>query len=354
MSKIVPVILSGGAGSRLWPLSSESVPKQFRALISHQSMFQDTLQRVTHGRDIAFERPIIVCGESHAKLARDHALDCGAATPLFLLEPIARNTAPALAAVALAQFNIDPNALMLILPADHVIREPGALHEACRAATAAAANGKIVTFGIIPSGPETGYGYIKKGVAIDARVYEVDAFQEKPNLETAKAFLATGNYAWNAGIFFFRCGSFIQELEKHAPDVLKWAQKALDEAKLDGDQMTLNKDAFSQAPSISIDYAVMEKTTNAAVMPVEMGWSDVGSFDALFDIGTKDEAGNNQVGPVVVFDGTNNLVRSQGHQVAVIGLSNIMVIATENGILVAPLDRAQDVRLAADAFKQKS
>ncbi len=350
----MPVILSGGAGSRLWPLSTQTRPKQFHALAGDSTMFGQTLQRVAAGQAVRFGAPLIICGLNHLgpvteELARENVIDA-----TIVLEPKPRNTAPALAVAALVQAERDPEALMLVLPADHVIAYPDRLHQACLNACAAAIEGRIVTFAVTPTSPETGYGYIKSGKALAEGVFAVEAFREKPDLATAEAYVADGHYAWNAGIFFFKAGAFLAELSIHAPDVLIAAREALAQSHRESGRIYLDEAAFVKAPSISVDYAVMEPTDCAAVAPVDMGWNDVGSFLTLWDLAEKDEAANVAQGPIALFDAQGCLVRSEEVPVALIGVENIVVIATAQGILVMHKDRAQDVRLAADAFKTKN
>jgi mannose-1-phosphate guanylyltransferase / mannose-6-phosphate isomerase len=351
MMTLIPVILSGGAGSRLWPLSTTERPKQFSRPLGEQTMFAQTLARVASTGTLKFATPLVVCGSSHAALARASGREAGIGEMRFVLEPMARNTAPALAATALVQAQTDPEALMLVLPADHLIADTGAFHAACAKAAVAAQAGAIVTFGIVPDGPETGYGYIKQGPEVSQGVFAIDTFREKPDLETAKAYLASGDYAWNAGIFLFKCATFLRELEHYAPDVLAAAKGAVEAGSTEGDTLTLDAKYFATANSISIDFAVMEKTNHAMVVPVDMGWNDIGSFATIWEISDKDSRGNVTTGAAQVFDGANCLVQSEAQNVAVIGLQDIMVIVTATGILVAPRARAQDVRLAADHFK---
>jgi mannose-1-phosphate guanylyltransferase/mannose-6-phosphate isomerase len=351
---ITPVILSGGAGSRLWPLSTQTKPKQFHALTGAVTMFGQTLQRVAADQAVRFGAPLVICGLSHLgpvseELARENVTDA-----TIVLEPKPRNTAPALAVAALIQAERDPEALMLVLPADHVIAYPERLHQACLNACAAAIEGRIVTFAVTPTSPETGYGYIRSGQALAKGVFAVEAFREKPDLATAKAYLADGRYAWNAGIFYFKASAFLAELSTHAPDVLMAARDALAQSRRESGRIYLDEAAFVKAPSISVDYAVMEPTDRAAVAPVDMGWNDVGSFLTLWDLAEKDEAANVAQGPTALFDTKGCLVRSEEVPVALIGVENLVVIATAQGILVMHKDHAQDVRLAADAFKTKN
>jgi mannose-1-phosphate guanylyltransferase / mannose-6-phosphate isomerase len=351
MKPITPVILSGGAGSRLWPLSTQDKPKQFHALHGPNTMFADTLARILPGQALCFGSPIVVCGVDHAVRVGeelDHANITGAR---LILEPSARNTAPALAVAALLQAELDDDALMLVLPADHVIASPNQLHQACVDAREIAQSGKLVTFAIKPLSPETGYGYIKSGPALTGRVFAIEAFVEKPNLETAQAYLADGSYSWNAGIFFFKASALIAQLQLHAPQVLEQARQALAKSKRDGALIELDDVSFAGAPSISIDYAVMEPTMHGAVIPVDMGWNDVGSFATLWELANKDETGNAMAGPAALFDTTNCFVSAEAIPVALIGVSDLIVVSTPQGILITSRDRAQDVRLAAQAFK---
>jgi mannose-1-phosphate guanylyltransferase / mannose-6-phosphate isomerase len=351
MKPIIPIILSGGAGSRLWPLSTELKPKQFHKLASERTMFAETLERVVTGDDVAFGVPMVVCGARHETQVLLELDASGSSHAKLVLEPMARNTAPALAAAALVQAEIDPDALMLVLPADHVIERPLALRAACLAASEAAQNGLIVTFAIVPTGPEIGYGYIKTGAPIGDGVYKVAAFREKPDLATAQAYVNSGEYAWNAGIFLFRASALIAELDQLAPEILAAARLAVKLARRAGNSIHLDAEAFSGASSKSIDYAVMESTENAAVVPVDLGWSDVGSYATLWEIGQKDSNGNVTFGTTALFDTTNCLAQSHTLPVALIGVSDLVVVVSESGILVTSRERAQDVRLASEAFK---
>ena len=353
MTSIVPIILSGGAGSRLWPVSTPDKPKQFHALGSERSMFAETLARVSFGAGLQFQAPIVVCGIDHEVPVIAELAAIGQTQATLILEPLPRNTAPALAAAVLVQCERDPDALLLVLPADHVITRPEILHQACTQATQAAQDGKIVLFAIVPDSPATGYGYIKMGPVITGDIHKVEAFVEKPELDSAREYIESGDYAWNAGIFFFKASALIAELKLHAPEILAAAQEAVAKAKRDGQAIRLNQDAFAQAPAKSIDYAVLELTEQAAVVPVDMGWNDVGSFSTLWDIGLKDDAGNVTSGNVALFDSHDCLVRAQDLPISLIGVSDLIVIVTDTGILITPKNRAQDVRLAADAFKNK-
>jgi mannose-1-phosphate guanylyltransferase / mannose-6-phosphate isomerase len=339
------------AGSRLWPLSTASKPKQFHALHGSQTMFAATLARVAAGGELKFASPIVVCGADHEEPVLSELAGANIADGTVVLEPMPRNTAPALAAAALVAIASDPDALLLVLPADHVITRPEQLHQACMDAREIALAGRIVTFAIKPLGPETGYGYIKSGQSLAPNVFELGSFREKPDLATAQAYLAEGGYAWNAGIFYFKASALIGELELYEPVLIEHVRAAFDKRSTRGNLIDLDSDAFGKAPSISIDYAVMERTRKAAVVPVDMGWSDVGSFATLWELSEKDEIGNSSTGDVALFDSANCYVNAHGTRVALIGVSDLVVIATPHGILVTKQDRSQDVRLAAQAFK---
>jgi mannose-1-phosphate guanylyltransferase/mannose-6-phosphate isomerase len=351
MKPIIPVILSGGAGSRLWPLSTKTKPKQFHVLHGANTMFADTFARVSPGQALNFGPAMIVCGVDHCdpvKCELDNAKAVGAT---LILEPMPRNTAPALAAAALLQLERDPDALMLVLPADHVILHPDRLHQACADAREIAQSGKIVTFAIEPESPETGYGYIKRGLELAPGVFTVESFREKPDLATAQSYLDDGSFAWNAGIFYFRASALIDELGQHAPEILAFVREAVAKGARENNVLALDPLSFGQAPSISFDYAVMEPTSHGAVVPVSMGWSDVGSFATLWELGAKDENGNVARGRVELFDSADCYVNSHEVPVALIGVTDLVVISTPQGILITKRDRAQDVRLAAEALK---
>jgi mannose-1-phosphate guanylyltransferase/mannose-6-phosphate isomerase len=332
-------------------LSTHLKPKQFHALHGQQTMFAQTLERIAPGQTVPFGAPVILCGDTHAGSVREELMASGIKDATLILEPAARNTAPAVAVAALLQAETDPDGLMLVLSADAVITKPERLHQACLDAQAAALDGWVVTFGITPLSPETAYGYIKTGAQLSKGVFVVDAFREKPDRATAQAYLAAGSYAWNAGIFFFTARAFLRELALHAPLVLEAARLTLGASRKDKGEIYLDEDSFTKAPSISVDYAVMEPTKRAAVVPVDMGWSDVGSFSTLWDLAQKDEATNVCVGKTALFDSSGCLVRSETIPVAVIGAQDLVIIATDEGILICTKDRAQDVGLAAHAFK---
>jgi mannose-1-phosphate guanylyltransferase/mannose-6-phosphate isomerase len=342
---IVPVILSGGSGTRLWPLSRSSYPKQFLKIESGRSLLQETALRVSGA---GFAPPVAVSNEDQRYLIAHHLLEVGNSSPKILLEPTARNTAPATAAACLYLSQAD-DPLVLVLPADHVIRDPAAFREAVETGTHYARDGYLVTFGIKPERPHTGFGYIEAGRRLDAGAArglacEVRRFVEKPDAQTAKAYVAGGSHFWNGGIFLFRARTFLRELESFAPDMLAACRQSVERGSHDGDFFRMDPESFRAAPDLSIDYAVMEKTAAAVVLPVEMGWSDVGSWSALWELGDKDAAGNVIEGDAVLHDVTQTYIRSDGPLVTGIGISEMVVVATEDAVLIAQKERADEVR----------
>ncbi len=350
-TKIVPVILSGGAGSRLWPLSRESFPKQLLALTSDRSLLQETAGRVADGA--MFGPPIIVCNQEHRFVIAEQLRQIGIDPDCIILEPAAKNTAPAVAAAALLVAERQPDSQILVLPSDHSIHDTAAFASAVRTGSFAAADGALVTFGIKPSRAETGYGYIQRGDRLGTRegCYQVRAFVEKPDAETARSYLDDGGYEWNSGMFQFTAETYLAELERHEPEILAGCRAALKAASKDLDFLRLAEEPFAAMPSRSIDYAVMERTDRAAVVPVDMGWSDVGSWTSLWEIGVKDGKGNVVTGDVVTRDVTNSYIRGDGPLVAVLGLDDIIVVSTGDAILVLPKNRAQDVKALVDTLK---
>jgi mannose-1-phosphate guanylyltransferase/mannose-6-phosphate isomerase len=350
---IWPVILSGGAGTRLWPLSRELYPKQLLPLVSDKSLLQDTLGRV---KGNGFAAPVVVCNDDHRFIIAEQLRQLDMKPRAIVLEPAARNTAPAVAAAAALLLREDPDALLLVLPSDHIIRDVAAFGRAIDTAAAAARKGRLVAFGLVPKTPETGYGYIKRGPALDGAndTYGIERFVEKPDLATAKTYLAEGIWSWNSGMFLFPARLYIDELTTHQPKVAEAAASAVDGAAGDLDFLRLDKDAFAASPSISIDYAVMEKTKRAAVVPADLGWNDVGSWSALWDVGERDADGNVTVGDVIAHDTKNAYLRtSNGMLLATVGLDNIVVVVTDDVVLAAAKDRAQDVKKIVDTLKAK-
>lgn len=339
---MIPVILSGGSGTRLWPLSRELHPKQFLALESGgPTLFQSTLARLADLPEA--ETPIVVANAEHRFLAAEQLLESGVAGATILLEPEGRNTAPALAAAALAAGARDPEAMLLALPADHVIRDVAAFHAAVAAGVAAGAAGKLVVFGVDPDRPEPGYGYIRAEVGDDGPAV-VAAFVEKPGAEQAAAFLASGGYFWNSGMFLLRADRYLAELERYAPEVLNAVRQSWDGAHRDLDFLRLASEPFRRSPSISIDYAVMERTHDAVVVPLAAGWSDVGSWDALAALGGKDKSGNVAVGDTLLAASENVYVRAESRLVAALGVTDQVIVETPDAVLVAGRRHAQDVK----------
>jgi mannose-1-phosphate guanylyltransferase/mannose-6-phosphate isomerase len=349
MTILQPVLLSGGSGTRLWPLSREAYPKQFLPLAGDDTMLQATWLRVAA---IAGAPPIVVANEEHRFLVAEQLRQAGAPAPSILLEPVGRNTAPAIAAAAL-QATIDgADPLLLVLPSDHVIANADAFRDAVRAASAAAEQGALVTFGIVPTAPETGFGYIQAADADVAGVRKVARFVEKPDAATAQSYLTSGGYYWNSGMFLFRASRYLEELERFRPDVLAATRQALERARRDGDFIRLDRDAFAACPADSIDYAVMERTDAAAVLPVDIGWSDLGSWSALWDVATRDADGNATLGDVIAVDSRNSYVHGR-RLVALVGVDDLVVVDTDDAVLVARKDRVQDVKEVVARLKQE-
>jgi mannose-1-phosphate guanylyltransferase/mannose-6-phosphate isomerase len=351
--KIYPVILSGGAGTRLWPLSRSVLPKQLLPLVADKTMLQDTALRVANWPELM--APLVVCGNDHRFMVAEQLREVGI-TPLgILLEPVGRNTAPAVAAAAHHLQQIDPEAVMLVLPADHVIENVAAFREAVERATRLVAAGKLAMFGIVPKTPETGYGYIRRGepVAECSDCYNVARFVEKPDAATAEGFVAEGTYYWNSGMFMFGAARYLQELEQHAPAIATAANQAMNAAYRDLDFCRLDETAFSACPSDSIDYAVMEHTRDAAVVPADIGWNDVGSWSALWETQPKDTNGNAQRGDVYLDGVKNSLVRAESRIVAVVGLEDIVVVETQDAVLVTSKAQVQRVKQVVEHLKSK-
>ncbi|HEY9580149.1 MAG TPA: mannose-1-phosphate guanylyltransferase/mannose-6-phosphate isomerase [Rhizorhapis sp.] len=346
---IVPVILSGGSGTRLWPLSRPEMPKQLLALTARESMMQLTAKRTAARSDCA--PPLIVASARHADLIQDQLAAVGEQRAKLILEPMGRNTAPAIALAALMVET--PAAPLLVMPSDHVIIDLPAFYEAIDRALPLVREGWLVTFGVTPETPETGYGYIKMAETLCEGVQRVEHFVEKPDTETARAMLAEGGYAWNAGIFMFRADAYLRELQIHRPEMLAAARRSMEAAVVKGNQIVPDSDQFAACPSDSIDYAIMEKAERVAVVPVSMGWSDVGSWDSLYALRECDEVGNAHSGEVIAVDTQNCLVHSDGARVALVGVKDLIVVASGNDILIMPRGQSQDVRKVMKAMKDK-
>lgn len=343
---IIPVILSGGSGTRLWPMSRPERPKQLLSLTSEETMLQLTAQRT--GGD-GYAAPIVVANARHADMVEQQLSSVGATAQALILEPTGRNTAPAIALAAIAAGGGD--APLLVMPSDHVIADVAAFHAAIQAALPLVEDGWLVTFGITPDAAETGYGYIQVGEDVAPGVHRVVRFVEKPAREIADAMVASGDHAWNGGIFLFRADKYLAALGAHASAMLVATQEAMGKATHDGARIYPDAEAFARSPADSIDYAVMEKADRVAVVPVEMGWSDLGSWDALHTISTLDEGGNATSGSVIVLDSSNCLVRTDGARVAMVGVSDLIVVVSGDDILILPRGRSQEVKALLEAMK---
>lgn len=351
MALLHPVILSGGVGSRLWPLSRSLFPKQLLALAGDHSLIQDTVCRATGP---AFAEPVIVCNVEHRFLIAEQMREAGPLPGAIVLEPMGRNTAPAAAVAALMLAEKDPDAILLLMPADHVVRDVDAFQQAAVSAAATAAQGFLVTFGIAPQGPETGYGYIQRGAPLSgsARAFAVRRFVEKPDAATAQGYIKAGDYYWNSGMFAFQASSFLAELERLEPAMVANCRAAIRGGKQDLDFFRLEPKAFESCKSISIDYAIMEHTQKAAIVPVEIGWSDIGSWEALWDASGKDEGGNALKGDVLHHDTRNSYLRSEGPLIAAVGVEDMIVVATKDAVLVSRKDASQDVKKIVEQLDQ--
>jgi mannose-1-phosphate guanylyltransferase/mannose-6-phosphate isomerase len=348
---IHPVILSGGTGTRLWPLSRAAVPKQLLPLLSEHSMLQETVLRLRGIDNIS--NPLIICNNEHRFLIAEQLRQIGVQPTAVILEPVGRNTAPAAAIAALKLLQHDAEAVMLLLPADHLINDVSTFHQIIAQGLQAVLQDFLICFGIVPHTPETGYGYIQQGAALeeDTRAYRVARFIEKPDLDKAEALLASGDHYWNSGMFLFSCQQYLQELKQYRPDILSACEQALTGCYQDLDFYRLNEAAFAACPSDSIDYAVMERTERAAVVPADLGWNDIGAWPALWEVGEKDANGNVLRGDVWVDNVSNSLVRAESRMVAVMGFTDALVIETSDAVVVVNKSCAQDVKKVVDYLK---
>ncbi|HUH56710.1 MAG TPA: mannose-1-phosphate guanylyltransferase/mannose-6-phosphate isomerase [Rhodanobacter sp.] len=346
---LIPLILSGGSGTRLWPVSRKNLPKQFLALAGQGTLFQQAIARTRQLPQVA--APIVVASDDHRFLAADQLLESGIDDATIVLEPLARNTAPAIALGALQAIDRDADAVLLVLPADHLIGDTDAFAAAVEKALPLAEQGWLVTFGIRPDRPETGFGYIRHGEAVGDG-YHVDQFVEKPDLATAKSYVADGGYDWNSGMFLFKASRYLEELAAHAPAMLTAVREAHAKASVDLDFVRIDRDAFARVPDDSIDYAVMEKTRRAAVIPVSCAWSDIGSWSALWQTSVHDAQGNAHDGDTLAIDTRNSLLRSHDrHLLATVGVDDLIVVTTPDATLVAHRDAAQDVKKIVEQLK---
>lgn len=349
---LYPVILSGGSGTRLWPLSRTALPKQFLPLVSDKTIFQETLLRLQGLPDMA--APLIVCNSEHRFLAAEQLRAIDVQPLAIMLEPFGRNTAPAVAAAAFAAHSNDVDALLLVLPADHLIQDIAGFHAAIQSAAALALRDSLVTFGITPNEPATGFGYIERGDIVDSAGlgFGVARFVEKPNLEKAREFLASGNFFWNSGMFVFKASVYLNELRRFRPDIHAAAQQAWQKSVKDLDFCRLDEPSFAACPSDSIDYAVMERTQAAAMVAVDIGWSDIGSWSSLLDVCKKDARGNALCGDVYAAETTNSYIRAESRMVAAIGVQGLVVVETADAVLVMQRDFAQDVKHTVEYLDQ--
>ncbi|WP_113906560.1 mannose-1-phosphate guanylyltransferase/mannose-6-phosphate isomerase [Aliidiomarina celeris] len=347
---ILPVIMAGGSGSRLWPLSRAAYPKQFLKLNGRGTMLQETITRLDK---ITTDAPIVICNEEHRFLTAEQLRQIGQLNHNIILEPVGRNTAPAIALAAFYAVNSGSDPIMLVLAADHVIKNKNAFQEAVVKATEYAEQGKLVTFGIVPTGPETGYGYIERGTEIGT-VFSVERFVEKPNLKTAQSYVVSGNFYWNSGMFMFRASRYLEELKVHRPDIYAACEKAIGDTSDDLDFVRVDKEAFINCPEDSIDYAVMEKTTDAVVIPMDAGWSDVGSWSSLWDVSDKDDNGNVHHGDVMTHNSRNNYVFAETGLVATVGVDDVVVVQTKDAVLVTRKDQVQDVKKIVEELKSEN
>ena len=357
MMEIQPVILCGGSGTRLWPLSRQAYPKQFLPLSGDSSLLQQTVSRLgaVAGQDLTVLPAMVVCNEDHRFLVAEQLRSSDAPQGAIVLEPVGRNTAPALTAAALQVSEGGQDPLLLVMPADHLIGDTAAFGRAVQVAAGLASEGRLVTFGIVPDSPETGYGYIRRGAEISSGAFELDAFVEKPDRATAEHYLEAGDYLWNSGMFMMRASVWLAEIERHRGDILAACRTAMQGTQTDGDFVRLDRAAFENCPGDSIDYAVMEKIAApaAAVVALDADWSDIGAWSALWEVGDQDAAGNVVRGDIVVEDSRNTLLYSQHRLLAVVGVDDLVVVETPDAVLIAHKDRTQDVRAITDILKRQ-
>lgn len=347
---IIPIIMAGGSGTRLWPLSRSLYPKQFLSLINENSLLQETLKRLDGLNCLP---PVIVSNNEHRFIVAEQLRQFGVDDFQIILEPVGRNTAPAVALAALKSLELHGDHHMLVLAADHAIQDIEAFHAAVLAAEQESVDNKLVTFGIVPTKPETGYGYIKKGEQVKNSVFKVNSFVEKPDLETAKNYLEQKCYLWNSGMFMFKASVYLAELKKFRPDILAACKESLSSASTDLDFIRLNSDVFAECPDESIDYAVMEKTQDCVVIPLDADWSDIGSWTSLWEISEKDEHENVSHGDVINYNSRNNYIYSEGSLISTVGVNNLIIVQTKDALLVAQQDNVQDIKKIVEILKKQ-
>lgn len=347
---LIPVIMSGGSGTRLWPLSRHARPKQFLALTNTQSLLQETIMRL---KGLKAQEPIIICNEDHRFLVAEQLREINQKATI-LLEPIGKNTAPAIALAAFDVAKKNPNGILLVLAADHVIKDIRVFEQSITKAIALAQQDYLVTLGIVPTIPEIGYGYIEQGDLLGDRGYQVKQFIEKPDIEKAKQYLASGKYYWNSGMFIFSASTYLAELKKYQPDIYQYCQQAMASTSVDLDFTRIDKQTFIKCPTESIDYAVMEKTEKAAMVTLEAGWSDIGSWATLWEVAAKDSNGNALKGDVLTKQTTNSLVYATNRLVTTLGVDNLVVVETKDAVLVASKDKIQQVKAIVNKLQQQN
>ena len=349
---IIPVILAGGSGTRLWPLSRKLHPKQVLALLGDRTLVQETVLRL-RGLDAA--APVVICNDEHRFIVAEQLRDLDERPAALILEPVARNTAPAVAVAALYALAQSPDATLLMLPADHLITDSSAFHTAVVQAVDYARDGHLVTFGIVPAAPETGYGYIMQGAAMPhGPGRKIQRFVEKPDTATAEGYVRSGQYFWNSGMFVLRADAVLAELTRFAPEIVRGCRESLEKAVSDLDFLRLDHDAFAACPEDSIDYAVMERTDRGVMVPLSCGWSDLGSWDALWQAGEKDDDGNVTRGDVLLCDVRDSFLHAETRLLAAVGLENHIVVETSDAVLVSPRDRVQEVKKLVDRLKAQN
>ncbi|MEG2568208.1 MAG: mannose-1-phosphate guanylyltransferase/mannose-6-phosphate isomerase, partial [Acinetobacter sp.] len=348
---LLPVIMAGGTGSRLWPMSRELYPKQFLRLYGQRSMLQETVLRLD---DVDAREPVVICNQEHRFLVAEQLRQINKLSHNIILEPVGRNTAPAIALAALSAIENGDDPILLVLAADHIINNKSAFHQAVKSAFKFAMQGRLVTFGIVPTGAETGYGYIHRGqeeVLGENIAYQVSRFVEKPNKETAESYLASGEYYWNSGMFMFRAKKYLEELEKFRPDILESCKAAIRGCKDSDEFIKIDRDLFIACPDESVDYAVMEKTTDAVVVGLDADCSDVGSWSALWEVSPKDKKGNVLTGDTFMHNANNCYINTDEKLVAAIGVDNLVIINTKDAVLVVDKDQVQDVKKVVEYLK---